>query len=137
MRPLRFGFNHRYQMKDTGSYLRKDGGEWLYGPTNENIEHKLRMNLRYTPKEDMTLFVETQFKDQVSNSVGFVDGKKVIRASSPSESGNFRIGMENKTEFTDSGFLDLDIAYVKRYGPFLSEDRRQYWEIQANFTLDF
>ncbi len=136
-RPLRFGFNHRYQMKDTGSYTSRDGGARLYGPTNENLEHRLRMNLNYTPKEDMAFFVETQFKDQVSNSLGFVDGKRVVRTSSPSESGDFRIGMENKTEFTDSGRLDLNIAYVKRYGPFLSEDRRQFWEINANFTLDF
>ncbi|MBN2184471.1 MAG: hypothetical protein JW746_04000 [Candidatus Krumholzibacteriota bacterium] len=136
-RPLLFRFSHMYQMKDTGSYLLREGGTRLYGPTNENFEHKLSMDLRYTPKEDMTFFVETQFKDQVSNSVGFLDGKKVIRSSSPSESGNFRIGAENKTEFTDRGRLDLDIAYVKRYGPFISEDRRQFWEIQANFTLDF
>ena len=135
--PLRFSLNHRYQMKDTGSYLAKDGGERLYGPTNQNLEHKLKMNLKYTPAKDTAFFIQAQFKDQVNNSIGFVDGKRVIRSSSLSESGDFRIGLERKQNVTESGKLDLNITYVKKYAPFLSEDRRQYWDIQANFTLDF
>jgi hypothetical protein len=85
----------------------------------------------------MLIFVRTSYKTQKSNTLGMVDQKREVIASSGSDSGDIRMGFERSRDITDSGQLDLNVAYVKRYAPFLSEDRKQYWEINMNFKLDF
>ncbi len=134
---MKLGLNHNYQMKDTGSYLSRTGGEKLYGPTNENFEHRLRLKCDYNPSVDMLVFVRTTYKTQTSNSLGTIDGKRRVISTSGSDSGDMKVGFERTRKIADTGKLDLDVAYVKRYGPFISEDRKQYWEINMNITLEF
>ena len=136
-RRMKLTLNHGYQMKDTGSYLQKSGGEKLYGRTNENFEHRMRMYCEYNPVKDMILFVRTTYKTQKNNTLGMVDGERQVVGSSGSDSGDLRTGFERSRKLTDSGKIDLDVAYVKKFAPYLSEDRKQYWEVNMNLEMSF
>jgi len=134
---MRLTLNHGYQMKDTGSYLQKSGGEKLYGRSNENFEHRMKMYCEYNPVKDMMFFVRTIYKTQKNNTLGMLDGERQVIGTSGSDSGDLRTGFKRSRKLTDSGKIDLDVAYVKKFAPYLSEDRKQYWEVNMNLELSF
>jgi len=136
-RRMRLTLNHGYQMKDTGSYLQKSGGEKLYGRSNENFEHRMKMYCEYNPVKDMMFFVRTIYKTQKNNTLGMLDGERQVIGTSGSDSGDLRTGFKRSRKLTDSGKIDLDVAYVKKFAPYLSEDRKQYWEVNMNLELSF
>jgi hypothetical protein len=136
-RPLTFGFNYRYLMKDTGSYLNPDGGERRYNRQSEDFENGLFLSLNYQPEKEFTISAEADFRNQKNNRLGTVDGKKAVTGSTLYESGSLRVGVARKKEISWNGILDLDIAYVKRFGPFLSKERKEYWEVDTSLTFKF
>ncbi|HSG27301.1 MAG TPA: hypothetical protein VLA34_02385, partial [Candidatus Krumholzibacterium sp.] len=90
-RRMRLRLEHRYNMKDTGSYLSSAGADRLYGPTNENIENKLQVVMEYDPVEDLTIFVRSSFKGQKNNALSFSGGTRRIVGTSATESGDLRV----------------------------------------------
>ncbi|MBU8922358.1 MAG: hypothetical protein KOO63_11130 [Bacteroidales bacterium] len=136
-RKLRYRIRHRYNMKDTGSYQSKIEGPRLYNPTSENIENRLTMNLDYEAFPGMTIFVRSNFRGQINNTLGVIDGMRRVTRTSGTESGDFRAGFKRKREFTGYGEVDLDIAWVKKFGPFISEENREYWVVSANVNFSF
>ncbi|MCK4236624.1 MAG: hypothetical protein KAX38_05865, partial [Candidatus Krumholzibacteria bacterium] len=134
--PLKLDFRHLYMMRDTGSYLTRGGGE-IYSPSNENVEHSLNIDLRYQPSEDFTLKALADFRNQRSNRLGSVGGRSAILSSRINESGGLKLGFVRKRDIGDNGKLDLDIAYVRRFGPHLSKERKEYWEVDASLKFNF
>ncbi|UCF04229.1 MAG: hypothetical protein JSV33_09775 [bacterium] len=136
-KPLTFGFNYRYLMKDTGSYLSPDGGERWYNRQSEDFENGLFLSLIYQPEQEFTIKAEADFRNQKNNRLGTVDGQKAVTGTTLYESGSLRVGVARKKEISWNGLLDLDIAYVKRFGPFLSKERKEYWEVDTSLTFKF
>lgn len=133
-----FGFDFLYSFlrKDTGSYLNRGGGE-KYSPTNETLEHNLGMAVRYELIKDLAVKGDTDFRIQTSNVFKSVNGVKVIASSTVYESGGMKVGFERKVGFGRHGGLTVDLAYVRNYGPYISEARKEYWEGDAELTLTF
>ncbi len=137
-RPLRLEMRHRYMMKDKGSYLVPEGGgERQYGRTDENLEHRLDINLDYEPVEDLNFFTYTNFRIQEQNLLGEVDGGVGVVSSRSYESGEIRLGVQRSRDLGDRGKVDLNIGWVKRYGPNLTEERKEFWQIDANVEINF
>ncbi len=133
---LTFRFGHSYIMKDTGSYL-PSGKNKYYNRTDENVENRINMNLNYTPAVDLDLFVQADFRDQQKNRLGVEEGRRVVTSASEVESGGFKAGFRRNSKLTESGSLDLDIAWVRKFGPYLTPERREFWEVNANLTIYF
>ncbi len=129
---------HRYQFIDTGSYLRPpDGGERLYGRTSEKFEHGLAFNYEYMPVPDFTLYTFSNYKFQETNRLGEVDGGMGVTSTSYYDSGEMTLGVSRKTKVTDSGKFDIDIGWVRRFGPNLTQDRREFWQVDMNVEINF
>lgn len=136
--PLRLMMRHRYVMKDKGSYLVPEGGgEREYGRTDENFENRLDINMDYEPVEDLTFFAYSNFRFQEANLLGEVDGGTGVVSSSTYESGEIRLGVQRTKDLGDRGGIDLDIGWVKRYGPNLTPERREFWDMTANVEIKF
>ncbi len=134
----RLGIRHRYQFIDTGSYLRPpDGSERLYGRTNESFEHRLAVRYEYMPVNDFTLFTYSNYRFQESNQLGLRDGTKGIINTRYYSSGEMKLGFSRVAEVTKSGKLDLNIAWVRRFGPNLTKERREFWDIDLNVEIKF
>jgi hypothetical protein len=131
-----YDFLYGFLKKDTGSYLMRDGGE-KYSPTNETLEHSLSMAVRYELIKDLRVKGSTDFRIQQSNVFKSVNGIKVIASSTVYESGGMRAGFERKVSFGEHGGLTVDLAYVRNYGPYITEARKEYWEGDAELTLQF
>ena len=136
VRPLAFNIRHSYLMKDTGSYLTRNG-EQLYNPSNENREQSLFFDLRYTPLRDLTVKAQADFRNQRNNVFGVLDGQKAIVGSTLSQSGGLRVGFVRNRRIGSLGTVNLDVSYVRRYGPYMTEERRRYWDVNSNITLKF
>lgn len=136
-RKLKYKIKHRYNMKDTGAYKSKIDGPRLYNPTSENIENRLTMNFDYEVFPGMNIYLTSKFRGQDNNTLGVVDGQRQVTRTSRSESGDFRAGFKRKRKFTGYGEVDLDIAWVKKFGPFISEENREYWVVSANVDFSF
>lgn len=148
-RHLKFKFTHNYLMRDTGSYTYKeiyiddepflDRSERLYNPTSENLEHGIGLELRYQPSPEFRMWASTKFQDKRSNRLQFRQGstEREIIPISAYGSGGFVLGFARARRFGQDGMIDLNIAYNRRYGPFLSEEKRQYWDTNATLTYNF
>jgi hypothetical protein len=130
--------SHRYQFIDTGSYLvPPEGGERLYGRTNESFEHRLNLRYDYSPIQDFTLFTHSNYRFQENNRLGEVDGGLGVVSTRYYDSGEMRLGFNRKTELTSAGKADLNIAWVRRFGPNLTPERREFWEVDVNVEFNF
>lgn len=136
MRPLLFNFRHIYLMKDSGSYLQREGGR-KYNRNGENFEHGLFLAARYRPTLEISFLAEVDFRIQESNRLGFVAGEKVVVSSNVYESGGMKLGIKRERSFWENGSLDFDINYVRRFGPYISPERREYWEIDSSIAFNF
>lgn len=146
---LEFKFTHNYLMRDTGSYTYKekytydepvlDRNERLYNPTSENLEYGIGLELRYQPLPDLRLWVKADFQDKRSNFLRFKEGtteREVIQVSAY-DSGGLVLGFARARKIGADGKIDLNVAYNKRYGPFLSDEKREYWDVDAALTFNF
>jgi hypothetical protein len=136
LRPMLFNFRHIYLMKDGGSYLLRDGRR-KYNRSGENFEHGLFLSAHYRPRIDLSLLAEVDFRMQESNRLGFVGGDKVVVSSNVYESGGMKLGIKREREFWENGRMDFDISYVRRFGPYISPERREYWEIDSSIAFNF
>jgi hypothetical protein len=53
------------------------------------------------------------------------------------ESGGLRLGIKRERKFWKSGSLDFDINYVRRFGPYISPESREYWDIDSSIAFNF
>ncbi len=132
------GIKHRYQFIDSGSYLSPpDGSERLYGRTNESFEHRFDFRYEYMPVKEFTLFNYSNYRIQESNRLGEVDGEMGVVSTRHYDSGQMTLGFSRTTKVTDSGKIDLNVGWVRRFGPNLTKERREFWEIDMNVEIKF
>ena len=132
------GIKHRYQFVDTGTYLSPpDGSERLYGRTNESFEHRFDFRYEYMPVTDFTLFTYSNYRFQESNRLGAVDGEMGVISTRYYDSGEMRLGFSRMSRVTESGKVDLNVGWVRRFGPNLTQERREFWEIDMNVEINF
>jgi hypothetical protein len=138
MRRLLLGIRHSYLFTDTGSYLRPEGGgERLYGRTSENFEHRFNFRFEYAPTKGMSVFSNSNYRFQQSNRLGFEEGRRVTTDKRFYDSGELQVGIKRGTKITESGTINLNIAWVRRFGPNLTPERREFWEVDMNMTVNF
>ena len=136
LRPLALLVKHSYLMRDSGSYLLRDGIR-KYNRDGENLDYGLSFKAQYQAMKDLSFIAEADFKTQESNRLGFQEGEKVVVSSTLYDSGGMKLGVKRKSTFWGSGKIDLDINYVKRFGPYLSAERREYWIINSSIAYTF
>jgi hypothetical protein len=136
MRSFVFNFRHLYLMKDSGSYLLRAGGR-KYNRSGENFEHGLTLSAQYRYSLELSFLAQVDFRTQESNRLGFVGGEKVVTSSNMYESGGLRLGIKRERKFWKSGSLDFDINYVRRFGPYISPESREYWDIDSSIAFNF
>lgn len=137
-KPLFLSIRHQYMFTDTGSYLRPpSGGERLYARTNENFEQRLDFNVDYEPVTNFKIYTYSNYRFQEANRLGYVDGDLIVVSSRKYDSGELGIGVERKTKVTRYGSVDLAIGWVRRFGPNLTPERREFWNIDMNVVFDF
>lgn len=136
LRPLVFGFRHSYLMKDTGSYLMR-AGERRYSKSSGNEEHSLYLDATYQPNPDFMIRASSDFRNQQSNIFGAKDGRRIITSKKLFESGGMRLGFVRKKNIGSSGAIDLNVAYVRNFGKYITEARKKYWDVNSAITLRF
>ena len=136
MRPLRFSFRHVYLMRDSGSYLLREGIR-KYSREGENFDNGLFLKAHYKPSLDLEIMTEVDFKLQESNRLGFIGGEKVIISSNAYDSGGLKIGAKRNSTFWEKGKVNFDISYVRRFGPYLSAERQEYWIVNSSIEYTF
>lgn len=137
-RPLTFSIRHRYIFTDTGSYLRPaTGGDRLYGRTNESYENRVDFSLDYAPVQDFKFFASSNYRFQETNRLGHRDGSLVVTGSNTYDSGEMSLGFSRRTVLPARGRADLDIRWVRRFGPNLTPERREFWRIDMDVGFNF
>ncbi|MDD3643240.1 MAG: hypothetical protein PHQ19_07260 [Candidatus Krumholzibacteria bacterium] len=137
-RPLILSIGHRYMFTDTGSYLRPpSGGERLYGRSSENYEQRLDISVDYEPVKDFKFYLYTNYRFQEANRLGYVDGDLAVMSSRTYDSGEMNLGVERKTAIARYGSVDLGIGWVKRFGPNLTPERKEFWNVDMSVVLNF
>ncbi|MCX5753482.1 MAG: hypothetical protein NTW97_07505 [Candidatus Krumholzibacteria bacterium] len=135
-RSLAFDFLHSYIRKDTGSYLMRAAGR-RYSPSNESFEQSLDMTARYEVMKDFLVKAESDIRIQRSNVIGSRNGRRIISSTTVFESGGMRVGFTRTRKFGKRGGISLDVAYVRNYGPYITPERKEYWEADSELTLNF
>jgi hypothetical protein len=133
---LTFVLTHRYYMKDTGSYL-SSGAKKLYNPNNRNKEHNFLVNLSFKPLETLGIKALGDFTFQRNDNLGNVNGHRVVTNSSNFQSGGMLLGVTHSRKIGPDGEVDLNIAYNRRYGQFITAERKEYWDIDSQIVLGF
>jgi hypothetical protein len=136
LRPLLFSFKHVYLMKDNGSYLMRDGVR-KYNRSGESFEHGLFLKALYNPSLELSLIAEVDFRNQQNNRLGFLQGSKIVTSSTTYDSGGLKLGVMRDKKFWGNGKLKFDINYVRRFGPYLSAEKREYWDVDSSITFSF
>jgi hypothetical protein len=149
VRNLTFRFTHNFLMRDTGSYTYKEklvGGELildrserLYNPTSENLEFGIQLEVRYQPTANFRMWARTDFQDKRTNRILFDEETlaRVTKTITSYDSGGLVIGFARGRKIGEDGELDLNIAYNRRFGPFLSDEKREYWDVDASLVFNF
>ena len=135
-RSLTFDFLHSYLKKDTGSYLMRAAGR-RYSPSNETFEHSLELTARYEVIADFLVTAESDFRIQRSNVIGSRNGRRIIASTTTYESGGMKVGFVRTMKFGERGGISLDVAYVRNYGPYITRERKEYWQADSELTLKF
>ncbi len=133
---LSFKMTHSYFMKDTGSYL-SSGSRKLYSPNNRNKEHKLVLNLAFKPVETFGIKAIGDFSFQGNDNLSYEKGREIVLGSSNFESGGMLVGFTHTRKIGAGGQIDLNIAYNRRYGPFISAERKEYWDADTQILFGF
>jgi hypothetical protein len=125
-----FSFRHGYNKRDTGSYLRR-GSERRYGRTAENIDNDIGLQLNYRYNPEFAIRGVAKFQMQESSRLA----REVVVSSNTFESGEFSVGFDRKRSIGAGGVFEITIDYVRRYGPKITAERKEYWVVDA--SLDF
>jgi len=133
---LRLGIRHGYLMRDTGSYLMREGGK-RYSPTNDTRENTLDFDVRYTVNPEFEMRIQSDFKIQQSRVFGAREGRKIVVSTTTFESGGMVAGFRRTKKFGKYGDIDLDVSYVRYYGPYVTPEKREYVEANSTITLKF
>ena len=48
-----------------------------------------------------------------------------------------RLGFVRKKNIGSSGVIDLNVAYVRNFGKYITEARKKYWDVNSAITLRF
>ena len=136
-RPFSVSLKHSYLMRDSGSYLLRNDGVRKYNKDGENFDYGLYLKMRYRATEETDLIAEADFRTQENNRLGFQEGEKVVVGSNLYDSGGLKLGVMRNSSFWGSGRIKLDINYVRRYGPYLSAERREYWIVNSSIAYTF
>jgi hypothetical protein len=136
LRPFLFNFKHVYLMKDNGSYLMREGVR-KYNRSGESFEYGLFLKALYNPSAELSLIAEVDFRNQENNRLGFIQGSKVVTSSTVYDSGGMKLGVRRNKKFWGNGRMKFNINYVRRFGPYLSAEKREYWDIDSSITFGF
>jgi hypothetical protein len=131
-----FGFRNSYIMRDTGSYLDRGAGK-LYSPTGNTRENTLGLSANYQIAVDFSVRAETEFRLQTNDIYGAADGRRIVASSTLYESGGMRVGFVRSRKLGNLGNLTLDVDYLRNYGPYITPERKEYVEADAQATLNF
>jgi hypothetical protein len=112
-------------------------GEQRYNRSNENREQSLFLDMRYLAQRDFTIKAQADFRNQRNSVFGVLDGRKAVVSAALSESGGMRVGFVRNKKIGRAGSVNLDVSYVRRYGPYMTKERREYWDVNSNITLKF
>jgi hypothetical protein len=129
-------FRHSYLMKDTGSYLLRKGRE-VYSPNSRNVEHTLAFDVKYTLSPAFLIKAQADFRTQESGIYGLVGTRRAIVRTTIYESGGFKVGFVRRKDIWNAGSVDLDVAYARNYGTYITEARKQFWEVNSAINLKF
>lgn len=133
---LSFTLTHGYYMKDTGSYL-SHGAKQLYDPKNRNKEHNLVLDMTFKPLTTFGIKALGDFTFQRNDNLGNENGRKVVLNSSNFQSGGIALGFTHSRKIGPDGEIDLNIAYNRRYGQFITAERKEYWDVDSQIVLGF
>ncbi len=136
-KPLGLSFKYTYLLKDKGSYLDNERGIEVYSPYQENLEDGLAAALSYNFSKDTQIRAESKFRLKKRNQIGSSGGDFVVTSSTDYESGTLLLGFKKYSDLSGLGELDMDIAYIKNYGPYISEKRKEYWDVNASLKFSF
>ena len=133
---ISFSFNHRYNMRDTGSYLTFEG-EQRYNRSSEDFRHEFRLKMNYLPADYLRFSTDNTLRYRKSNSLGVEDGERIITGSRTYESGTFRIGVKGKKDVMFGASLDLDLYYVRNFGERITREMKEYVDAQMSVSYRF
>ena len=133
---ISFSFNHRYNMRDTGSYLNFEG-EQRYNRSSEDFRHEFRLKMNYLPADYLRFSTDNTLRYRKSNSLGVEDGERIITGSRTYESGTFRIGVKGKKDVMFGASLDLDLYYVRNFGERITREMKEYVDAQMSVSYRF
>jgi hypothetical protein len=133
---LKLGFMHGFFMRDTGSYLMRGAGR-RYSPTNDTRDNTLGLDFRYAVGAGFEMMIESDFSIQRNQVFGSKEGRKIVASTSTVESGSMRTGFTRSKEFGGVGDIELNISYVRYYGPYITPENREYVEANSTITLKF
>jgi len=133
---ISFSFNHRYNMRDTGSYLNFEG-EQRYNRTSEDFRHEFRLKMNYLPADYLRFSTDNTLRYRKSNSLGVEDGVRIITGSRTYESGTFRIGVKGKKDVMFGASLDLDLYYIRNFGERITREMKEYVDAQMSLSYRF
>ncbi|MFA4947748.1 MAG: hypothetical protein WC674_04455, partial [Candidatus Krumholzibacteriia bacterium] len=74
---------------------------------------------------------------QRGNVFGTRNGRKIIATTTTYESGGMTLGFARTMKFGERGGISLDVAYMRNYGPYITPERKEYWEADSELTLKF
>jgi hypothetical protein len=133
---LRLGVRHGYYMRDTGSYLMREGGK-RYSPTNDTRDNTLDFDFNYEVMPGFDLKLSSGFNIQKGRVFGAENGKKIVVSTSTFESGDMIAGFTRTMGFGEFGGISLDVSYVRFYGPYITPEKKEYFEANSTITLKF
>ncbi len=133
---ISFGFNHRYNMRDTGSYLDFEG-ERRYNRSSEDLRHEFRLKMNYLPVDYLRFSTDNTLRFRESNSLGVEDGVRVVTGSRTYESGTFRIGVKGKKDVMFGANLDLNLYYIRNFGERITKEMREYVDAKMSLSYQF
>ena len=133
---ISFSFNHRYNMRDTGSYLTFEG-EQRYNRSSEDFRHEFRLKMNYLPADYLRFSTDNTLRYRKSNSLGVEDGERIITGSRTYESGTFRIGVKGKKDVMFGASLDLDLYYIRNFGERITREMKEYVDAQMSLSYRF
>ncbi|MBN1885468.1 MAG: hypothetical protein JW876_08100 [Candidatus Krumholzibacteriota bacterium] len=136
-RPLGLSFRHKFNFRDSGNYVRYDDGVRRYNRNAENTENSLWLKMDYRPRDGYIFRAEANFRYQENSRLRTVSGRSVVTSTSIYDTGGMRIGFDRSRTVFGGGKLELAVDYVRRFGPNLTAERKEFWDIDANVSFAF
>ena len=136
-KPLGFSFRHKYNFRDSGSYLRYTDGVRRYNRNAENTENSIWLKMDYRPAEGYALRAEANFRYQENDRLRTQAGQSVVVSRSIYDTGGLRLGFDRSRAIFGGGKLEMSVDWVRRFGPNLTPERKEFWDVDANVSFAF